>query len=331
MKKIIIVAVFIFSINKIYSQKYRLFDSTTVWGTEYAQKVQTNCYTLENDKYFIKGYELNNGNVWLKVFYNYTKYWHPASAGNCYTMAPVLNPTNGNNIPLGYLYNDSINKRVYFTTTLTANYVPPANKILYDFNKVLGDTMYFNNPYMPPNMYAKFKITAIDSILFSGKYHKRFSGTSDFILNSSVTVSFAEGIGSSIDPFSPVRSSFFESWSYLLCFASPSHSLSVSSHTVLANGGCNNLVMKLDENEENSFGIYPNPASDNLYITVKQSAYENINYEFINVVGELKQKGALTAASSNISLHTLASGIYFINFYKEGAIVSSKKIVIDRN
>ena len=209
--------------------------------------------------------------------------------------------------------------------------MPPANKILYDFNKVLGDTMYYNNPYMPPNMYAKFKITAIDSILFSGKYHKRFLGTSDFILNSSVTVSFAEGIGSSIDPFSPVRSGFFESWSYLLCFASPSHSLSVSSHTVLANGGCNNLVMKLDEKEKNSFGIFPNPASDHLSITVEQSAYEKINYEFINVVGEVKQKGELTAASTNINLQHLASGIYFINFYKEGTIVSGKKIVIDRN
>ncbi len=331
MKKIIIVSLLALVSIAGYSQKYRLFDSTTVWGTEYAQKVQTNCYTLENDKYFIKGYELNNGNIWLKVFYNYTKYWHPASAGYCYTMPPVLNPTNGNNILLGYLYNDSINKRVYFTTTLTANYVPPANKILYDFNKVLGDTMYYTNPYMPPNMPAKFKINAIDSILFSGKYHKRFLGTSNFIVNSSTTVSFTEGIGSSIDPFSPVRSSFFESWSYLLCFASPSHSLSVSNHTVLTNGGCTNLVMNISEKEKSSFDIFPNPAADHLSVTVEQSAYAKINYEFINVVGELKQKGELTAVSTHINLQHLANGIYFINFYKEGTIVLSKKIVVDRN
>ncbi len=330
MKKIAIIAVFIFLLNKIYSQDYQPFDSTTVWGAEFAQKIQSSCYTLENKKYFIKGYELNNGNKWLKVFYNLDKKWHPASAGFCYSISTVGTlPAYYSNVFLGYLYNDSINKRVYFTTTLTANYAPPANKVLYDFNKVLGDTIY-TNPITSSNYNAKFKIHGIDSILFSGKYHKRFLTTSAFILSPGY-ISFTEGIGSSIDPFDPIKANGFENWSNLLCFSSPVHSISVTSHTIFTNGGCANLIMNISENKGDRVGIYPNPASDKLSVVAEQFVSEKTDYEIINLVGQLKQKGELKENNNDIDLQTFSDGIYFINFYKEGRIISSKKIIVAKN
>ena len=70
------------TVNSIYSQKYRAFDSTTVWATFYYFKVNSPCYMQYDLKYTVKGYELNNGNVWLKVYSSTQSYWGGAPV-NC--------------------------------------------------------------------------------------------------------------------------------------------------------------------------------------------------------------------------------------------------------
>lgn len=325
MKEIVIIIVFIFSINKTFSQKYQPVDSTTVWATYYSYKYN-NCYMQNNIKYFSKGYEINNGNVWLKI--------HSSMASNLNgqhisCQAPPLFGTG----LIGYLFNDTINKKVFFRpTTLPPNHIPLnnnswTNELIYDFNKVVGDSMFVQ----PNNVY--FKILSIDSILFSGKYHKRYiTATSPF--NSLIPkISLLEGIGSSIDPFAPYKANGFESNSKLLCFASPTQSMSVTNYTVFTDGnlGCANLSMinvNVKETEQFDFSIYPNPTSDHITIVLEQNSAVGTNYKVINLLGQEQSAGTLKETKNVIDLVSLKSGIYFINFCKNDRFVLCKKIVI---
>lgn len=325
MKEIVIIIVFIFSINKTFSQKYQPVDSTTVWATYYSYKYN-NCYMQNNIKYFSKGYELNNGNVWLKI--------HSSMASNLngQHISCQAPPSFGTGL-IGYLFNDTINKKVFFRpTTLPPNHIPLnnnswTNELIYDFNKVVGDSMFVQ----PNNVY--FKILSIDSILFSGKYHKRYiTATSPF--NSLIPkISLLEGIGSSIDPFAPYKANGFESNSKLLCFASPTQSMSVTNYTVFTDGnlGCANLSMinvNVKETEQFDLSIYPNPTSDHITIVLEQNSAVGTNYKVVNLLGQEQSAGTLKETKNEIDLVSLKSGIYFVNFYKNDRFVLCKKIVI---
>lgn len=332
MKKIVIIAVFIFLINKTFSQKYQPVDSTTVWATEYYYKVNSGCYVVQNIKYFSKGYELNNGNVWLKIYHS-TQSNLNGQQVNCQGQSTPL-PVTGFK---GFLFNDTINKKVFFRNgsfgALPPNYIPLnnnswTNELIYDFNKTVGDSMFFS-----PFYNAHFKILSIDSILFSGKYHKRFITTITPPNSLLPNISVLEGIGSSIDPFQPYKANGFESGSKLLCFASPTHSISVTSHTVFTNGnlGCSNLSMinvNLKETEQFNLSIYPNPASDHISVIVEQNSAVGTNYKVVNLLGQEQLTGTLKETKNDIDLVNLKRGIYFVNFYKNDRFFLCKKIVI---
>jgi hypothetical protein len=109
MKKIVIISVFIFLINKTFSQKYQPVDSTTVWATGYSYKVSSGCAVVQDIKYFSKGYELNNGNVWLKIYSSIQS----NLLGQQVNCQGQFAPGPGTGFK-GYLFNDTINKKVFF-------------------------------------------------------------------------------------------------------------------------------------------------------------------------------------------------------------------------
>ena len=329
MKKIVIVAVFIFLINKTFSQKYQPVDSTTVWATEFVYKINGSCYVQENERTYIKGYSLNNGNKWLRLFSSQKSNWHPNSPiQTCVNMSNAV-PAPFFNYANGFVLNDSLNKKVYFKNSLPLNYTPTNADVLYDYNnKVVGDTLYVFG-----NNGSKFKINTIDSFLFTGKYHKRFTTT---YLGSTIynnLFSFTEGIGSSIHPFSPSINPMGEQYKTLLCFASPTQTISLTSHTVFTNGnlGCANLSLNnvsVKETEQFDLSIYPNPASDHISVVLEQNSAVGTIYKVVNLLGQEQLTGTLKETKNDIDLVSLKRGIYFGNFYKNDRFVLCKKIVI---
>lgn len=327
MKKIVIIAVFIFLINKTFSQKYQPVDSSTVWATEYVYKIDGSCYVRDNGKTYINGYTLNNGNKWLNLYSSKTSNWavpNPICLNLAYQMPnPIFNYSNG------FVLNDSINKKVYFRYSLPLNFTPSNADVLYDYNnKVVGDTLYVFG-----NNGSKFKINTIDSILFTGKYHKRFITSYLGFTISNTLYSFTEGIGSSIHPFSPGINPMGEQYKTLLCFSSPIHSVTVTSHTVFTNGnlGCSNLSMinvNVKETEQFNLSIYPNPASDHITVVLEQNSAVGTNYKVVNLLGQEHLTGTLKENKNDIDLVSLKRGIYFVNFYNNDRFVLCKKIVI---
>lgn len=88
-------------------------------------------------------------------------------------------------------------------------------------------------------------------------------------------------------------------------------------------------VIKDYEVENESYAIYPNPASD--YITIEITNYNlesRYTYEIISVYGVLLSKG-LVHNQDIINLVKAPSGMYLINLYKNNLPVHVQKIMIN--
>lgn len=290
------------------AQQYRPFDSTTVWSSEYGYKYSSaTCYLLENQKYYMNGYVIDLGRIWHKVYCSKVTQVHPFSS--CAT-PPTIPPPVFNALR-GYLYNDVLNKKVYFKQTAPSSSTLSPNDVWYDFNKTVGDSLYLRNPsYIFP--YYKFKINSTDSILFSGNYHKRFFVTCvPAAINIANPLSFVEGIGSSLGPFDALINGMGEQYTNLLCFASPTQTMSITNHSVYTTGGsCSNITLGIIKNSINEGGIFPNPAS-NYFIIQNGDGHEELIYEVYNSIGQIQLSGTVIG-QKQINTETLSNGIYFI-------------------
>lgn len=313
---------FVFTQTFLFSQKYQPFDSTTVWGANQIYKVCTNCYLNRDIKYFSKGFELNNGRQWNKLYFNdITTFYF------CTTCTTTYLPPNTNQLS-GYYWNDTINKKVYFYnyTSLPPNFNPSSCYILYDFNKTVGDTLTFKQFC---NKLWDFKVVGIDSILFSGKYHKRFLTTAiptAAPINSQL-VAFTEGIGSSLGPFEPMVNVMGEQYSYLKCFASPSQTMTVTNYTVFGSGTCTYLT--LDVNEYNSLtngNLFPNPNNGTFQLNFNE-ANDGIIILY-NSLGQKVHEQYLHKGLNNITKTDLSKGIYSYIILQDKKTISNGRLAI---
>lgn len=321
MKKItLIILIIIIGKTTSFSQKYQPFDSTTVWVANQVYKICTNCYLGRDIKYFIKGYEINNGRLWNKVYCNDVTYF--AFCMTC-TWTPL--PTNTNKL-IGYYSNDTVNKVVFYYqfTPLPPNYNPTSFDSLYYFkNKMIGDSLLLRSS---PNY--KFKINNIDSFMFSGKYHKRYQTNCIPTTNpiNSSTISFIEGIGSSLGPFEPMLHPGGEEYSYLNCFSSPSQTVTVTNYTVLSSGSCANLTLDINEIESSQSIIYPNPNNGSFKLKISNDIDQIILF---NSLGQKVYEQKLNRGTNEVSTDKLSSGLYHYVLFQNKQRTSSGKLTVE--
>ena len=83
---------------------------------------------------------------------------------------------------------------------------------------------------------------------------------------------------------------------------------------------------------DESVSIYPNPASDNIFISLK-TELKNPRVEIYNVAGERIYSDALTSRQKSVNIRTYAAGIYFVKITSTdenaGVKVLTKKIVVE--
>lgn len=61
-----------------------------------------------------------------------------------------------------------------------------------------------------------------------------------------------------------------------------------------------------------SFNLYPNPSSDNITISIGNFPNEIIEYEILNLKGQIKEKGKLTKDLSVLNINRLKNGVYIL-------------------
>lgn len=67
--------------------------------------------------------------------------------------------------------------------------------------------------------------------------------------------------------------------------------------------------------------VYPNPASDVIYI---EHAFDELNYEIFNLTGELVEQGLISGKNSSIGVDRLPKGMYFMNLVADRQIYKFK-------
>lgn len=84
---------------------------------------------------------------------------------------------------------------------------------------------------------------------------------------------------------------------------------------------------KIDEHEETLVQLYPNPTSDNLYVT----APETVIIDFVEFFNEEGQRvKTINGNVSSINVSELSKGMYFIRIHTEGEVVVRKFVKVGR-
>lgn len=86
-------------------------------------------------------------------------------------------------------------------------------------------------------------------------------------------------------------------------------------------------VTGVEENLEEQFSVYPNPASSNLQIDLSAYAGKQVQLTLMNAVGQIVYNETGTATVMNIDVDAFSSGIYFVRAEIEGNVLHSKVVV----
>lgn len=73
--------------------------------------------------------------------------------------------------------------------------------------------------------------------------------------------------------------------------------------------------------------VYPNPAVDFLTLSIENINANNLCFQVFDAKGMLIQQEKINAASTIISLSSLASGTYFLNVVADGKTIKTFKII----
>ena len=225
-----------------------------------------------------------------------------SSNGGYYSPGPVIQ----------FLRQDTILKRVIILSG-------SQEKIIYNFNKIVGDTanLFFYGSVSTYTLQHK------DSVLLNdGLYHKRYN----FLSNSAGGV--IEGVGSSYGLLTPYGLGY-GTGDNLDCMAK----INPSIQTIYSQGGNNSscaIVTNIKDAEfyKNLISLYPNP-SDKV-VNIKTDGVVPKSIEIIDLLGvKIFFKDSFTKENNMIDVNSFPQGIYFIKVNIANTSVVSRFIKIN--
>ncbi|MBC8048261.1 MAG: T9SS type A sorting domain-containing protein [Fimbriimonadaceae bacterium] len=96
---------------------------------------------------------------------------------------------------------------------------------------------------------------------------------------------------------------------------------------VLEGSECDTLDVSFNTiSTKNEITIYPNPATDHLFINALNN-FNNTELIITDATGKTILTQTLTAANNKINITTLSKGIYFVNIKREGEVIYSDSFV----
>lgn len=162
---------------------------------------------------------------------------------------------------------------------------------------------YFNNAYLDEKIDALYNLIQADVYADN---NKMFSNT-DFDNNISSDVVFGGG---------PGGGTIYGLKSFI----------TTRVNNVTQQIDCN-YYNALDEMDEVSFAIYPNPARD---LTTIELETEADRIELRNMMGQLVYSSEVSASdvAIKISLADFSEGVYFVGVYRDGSMLAQQKLVV---
>ena len=84
-------------------------------------------------------------------------------------------------------------------------------------------------------------------------------------------------------------------------------------------------LLSTDEQNLVSLKVFPNPASDHVFINLTKQ--ENLNYKLTDVSGRKIADGKISTLQTRIDLNYLNTSIYILNIYQNNNTLKSYKII----
>lgn len=250
------------------------------------------------------------------------------------------NPSFVQNSHVGYLREDTVNRRVYFMDKTTF-----LEELLYDFSMNVGDSIFMNfpNTLMPfPKGY--YKVKTIQNVTIKSGVRKlyklkRNTGNSD-------TLRIIESVGSEMHPvfmynwtFSPGQFS----WGIGTCkypyslgvackysdnikeFQSCTYQLALTNGCFFKQDSCNywNTCSGINElNKVKDFLISPNPAQTKIKISIELESSCSPAFEIFDIGGRIVKSipfEKLTTGKNQLEVDVtgIESGLYFVRVKEE--------------
>lgn len=308
MKKILLLVLMLWMFSaKAQTSVYHPFpDSNAVWNISFQPGPCAGPWYEEDYSYIFSGDTLIHGTT------TYHKIYRPFVFQTNYA-CPPFNYAGYK----GCIRQDTLNRKIYIIFPSDS-----IEKLLYDFNMIVGDTIKgaFGQSCPTPQI-----ITSIDSFLIGSDYRKKW-----VINNDSLFAYNVEGIGSAfglLEGCSPPLSAL----NTLICFAQNGHRLYPDTAILYPDtttacaliSGINSI------NATNiSITISPNPFHSTSTLKLNTD-FENANLKIYNVLGEMVQQQKISSQSTIINRNELDNGIYFFSLINNKGNVASGKFVVE--
>jgi hypothetical protein len=258
-------------------------------------------------KYLVKGDSVLNSTSYKKYYFSSDSALSPASLKFA-----------------GLVRDDTAQKKIYGVLKNKT-----AEQLLYDFNLKKLDTVTVGSLY-DPNFTGRpytVRVSAVDSVLITGKYHKRYELTS-FHFNGSFSEFWIEGVGSTDGPLEPgvVDCGIADvCLPTLLCLYH--NNVRIYIDTVYNSCYVNTCLTGIQEQEGKIIAtVYPNPGCG--MFTLRTENVFSAQLEVINSFGKRIIQRQLTGNSTPVDLSGEAKGIYCYRLVSETKTLTSGKLVV---
>jgi len=272
------------------AQQYTPFfsqDSTDQWLDFYSYTNSGNCFFEKSTSYYLDGDTVFSGQTYVQLHSITFWVWR-------YFMNPTC-PTDTDHYLEFHGGLREANKQVFYTTGTGPE------RLIYDFNLEVGDTVPDPSGYTSPSSYDWLVIQSIDSTLAFGSYRKRF-----IIYNGQMIV---EGIGSSRGLLYPIDLYVWDEY-LSLCYAEQGVPLYASS------GQTCDFDLTSSINDDNTLDnrviVYPNPVASNSAFQMRFEQAEQRTITLQRMDGSAVQTYQ-TNDQTFTSDQNLAAGIYLID------------------
>jgi hypothetical protein len=114
----------------------------------------------------------------------------------------------------------------------------------------------------------------------------------------------------------------------LICQASSNGQRLASSKVIVIKGEATQEPLIDKPITDGEFAVYPNPAIDRITIKAELTDFANAVISIRNISGQtIIPKVTLKSKFTEINISALQKGVYVVDFYCDGIIFSSKKLV----
>lgn len=85
-------------------------------------------------------------------------------------------------------------------------------------------------------------------------------------------------------------------------------------------------IISANDHSGSSLQIYPNPASENIYLNLTQSRDTELQVKIVDVTGKMVYSSAVSNGLMNLNISNFENGIYFLNVSGENTNINQKII-----